>query len=81
MNPDVDESVVKDILNNNVGNDPILKYFTWEHLRDEALRTTSMKFAVMAAFVLENIPRSAERTAGLRKLLEAKDCIVRAKLP
>jgi len=28
----------------------------------------------------ELLPESAEKTTGLRKLLEAKDCFVRAKL-
>ncbi|MEM8271221.1 hypothetical protein Q4R99_19595 [Morganella morganii] len=28
----------------------------------------------------EQLPDGAEKSAGLRKLLEAKDCLVRAKL-
>lgn len=35
----------------------------------------------LALDMVASIPPSAERTAGLRKLLEAKDCLVRAMLP
>jgi hypothetical protein len=36
---------------------------------------------IMKHFAYENtLPDSAEKTAGLRKLLEAKDCLVRAAL-
>lgn len=30
---------------------------------------------------LESIPNSAEKSAGMRKLLEAKDCFVRSVVP
>lgn len=35
----------------------------------------------LALDVLAEIPDGPELTAGLRKLLEAKDCFVRASLP
>lgn len=35
----------------------------------------------VAAHVIERTPDGPELTAGLRKLLEAKDCFVRAVLP
>lgn len=61
--------------------EPIMKYFGFTHLRDPNLRAVSKPFALVALDVMENLPRSAERAAGLRKLLEAKDCFVRAALP
>jgi hypothetical protein len=34
----------------------------------------------MAQHIVETLPSNPERTAGLRKLMEAKDCIVRCSL-
>jgi len=62
-----------------MGGDPILQFFSYEHL-PERLRAVSKPFCDLAVWIDENIPDSSERSAGLRKLLEAKDCIVRAKL-
>lgn len=62
-----------------VSNYPILRYFTFEHLPEE-LQEISRPFAILAAQMAET-PRNAETSAGLRKLLEAKDCFVRAALP
>lgn len=55
-----------------------MKYFAWKHL-PERLQTVSLPFCQVAEFML-TLPDSAERAAGLRKLLEAKDCAVRAAL-
>lgn len=60
--------------------DPILQYFHYAHL-PPSLRDTSARFCDLARFMIDSLPRSAERTAGLRKLLEAKDCAVRANIP
>jgi len=60
-------------------NEPILKYFKYDHLPAH-LQTISKPFHVIAYEVLMGLPRSPERSAGLRKLLEAKDCAVRAAL-
>jgi len=57
----------------------MLKYFAFKHL-PPALQETSAGFARLACDIVNGTESSAERTAGLRKLLEAKDCIVRAKL-
>jgi len=59
---------------------PILRYFKYEHLTGD-LATTSRYFYQLAIQIEEMVPDSAEKSAGLRKLLEAKDCIVRASLP
>jgi hypothetical protein len=45
------------------------------------LKEVSKPFAEMAHNLDSNLPDGAEKSAGLRKLLEAKDCFVRAALP
>lgn len=60
--------------------DPILRYLEPNPNLPENLKKISSDVAHMAADMLDKIPRSAERTMGFRKLLEAKDCFVRAAL-
>jgi len=62
-----------------VQTDPILAFFNYEHL-SEKLKGVSMEFAELARVIVDVIPRNAERTVALRKLLEAKDAAVRASL-
>ena len=57
----------------------ILKYFKWEHLPAD-LREVSFPMAMVAKEMDRELPDCAEKIAGLRKLLEAKDCFVRARL-
>lgn len=57
--------------------DPILKYFHYKHL-PPSLAQISQEFCRLAVFIVQNTPRSAERTVALRKLLESKDCAVRS---
>lgn len=59
--------------------DPMLQFFRYEHLTGY-LQTVSKPFCDMATSVCLTLPRNPERTACLRKLLEAKDCAVRASL-
>lgn len=54
-------------------------YFTYGHL-PEHLQRVSRPFAELADTVTELLPDSPELTVCLRKLLEAKDCAVRAAL-
>jgi hypothetical protein len=56
----------------------ILKYFSYEHLRPE-LQEVSRPFCILARDMATRF-EGPELTAGLRKLLEAKDCLVRAAL-
>lgn len=56
----------------------ILKYFQYEHLPVH-LQEVSRPFSIIAHDFAENM-EGPEVTAGLRKLLEAKDCFVRAAL-
>lgn len=63
-----------------IATDPILRFFAYEHL-PEHLQATSALFAGAAGSIVKTVPRNAERTVALRKLLEAKDAAVRASLP
>ena len=62
-----------------IASDPILQFFHYAHLPPR-LQAVSMKFCETARFMIDALPRNAERSAGLRKLLEAKDCAVRANV-
>lgn len=59
--------------------DPILHYFHFAHL-PESLQVTSIKFYELACYTIAVLPRNAERSVALRKLLEAKDAAVRANV-
>jgi hypothetical protein len=56
-----------------------IKYFEYAHL-PEKLQEISKPIGDLAKWLEENLPDSPEKSAGMRKLLEAKDCFVRAKL-
>lgn len=58
---------------------PILKFFEYKHLPPH-LQEISKPIGDLAQQMAQSLPPSAETSAGLRKLLEAKDCFVRAKL-
>ena len=58
---------------------PIMKYFAFEHLPPK-LQEVSKPIGELAKAVDESLPDGAEKSAGLRKLLEAKDCFVRSAL-
>lgn len=58
---------------------PIMKYFEYQHLPAH-LQEVSKPIGDLAKQMDEQLPDGAEKSAGLRKLLEAKDCFVRAKL-
>lgn len=54
----------------------IFKFFAYDHL-PEPLRTISERSYLLAEEMLWYLPDCPELRAGLRKLLEAKDCFVR----
>lgn len=58
---------------------PIMKYFAYEHLPAH-LQEVSKPIGELAKEMDATLPDSAEKSVGLRKLLEAKDALVRAKL-
>jgi hypothetical protein len=58
----------------------IMKYFTYSHLKPE-LQAIAQPIAELAQLMDRTLPDGPEKSAGLRKLLEAKDCFVRQALP
>jgi hypothetical protein len=59
--------------------EPLLQFFAYAHL-PEHLQKISEPFSVLARSIVETAPRNPERTVALRKLLESKDCAVRAMI-
>jgi hypothetical protein len=59
--------------------EPMLQFFEFAHL-PEHLQEVSAHFCNLARHIVLVLPRNPERTTALRKLLEAKDCAVRARL-
>lgn len=59
--------------------EPLIQFFEYKHLPTE-LQVLSQPFCALAHHLVEALPRNPERTTALRKLLEAKDCAVRARL-
>jgi hypothetical protein len=57
--------------------EPMLQFFAYDHLMGE-LQEHSKPFGDLARRLVETLSCNPERTAALRKLLEAKDCAVRA---
>ena len=57
----------------------MLKYFEYGHL-PEHLQDVSKPIGQLAEKMDKELPDGREKSAGMRKLLEAKDCFVRAKL-
>lgn len=60
----------------------IIQFFAYEHL-PASLQEVSKPFGDLARSLVAaegGLPRNPERTVALRKLLEAKDAAVRAKL-
>ncbi len=58
----------------------IARYFAYDHLPTEGLREVSARCEHVAGLMIRDLPDGPELTTGLRKLLEAKDCFVRAAL-
>ena len=59
---------------------PSTTHFTHAHLPAGPLRDVSSQLGSLARDMVAQLPDGPELTAGLRKLLEAKDCFVRAAL-
>ena len=59
--------------------EPMMQFFDFSHL-PEHLAEISEPFCNLARHLVIVLPRNPERTTALRKLLEAKDCAVRARL-
>lgn len=57
----------------------LLQFFAYKHL-PEHLQDISRPFHAMASELDEILPNNSEKTAALHRLLESKDCAVRANL-
>ena len=57
-----------------------IKFFSHEHLPPK-LQEISKPIDELAKLMEETLPDGPEKSAGLRKLLEARDCFVRSILP
>lgn len=55
----------------------LIQFFAYHHLPDH-LQAVSKPFGDLAIELDRNLPNNPEKTVALRKLLEAKDCAVRA---
>ena len=56
----------------------VLQFFDNSHLPDGPIRDMSGQFIEFVDGLLGEVDDNPETTAGLRKLLEAKDCFVRS---
>lgn len=54
----------------------LMQFFEYDHLKPH-LQSVSKPFGELAKLIMR-LPRNPERTVALRKLLEGKDCAVRA---
>lgn len=59
---------------------PIIKFFAYDHLKGPQ-QAVSEEVAALANKMEDVLPDGPEKSAGLRHLLEAKDCFVRCTLP
>lgn len=57
----------------------LLQFFAYNHL-PEHLQKISEPFAKLAGVLEAELPSNPEKTTAFRKLLEAKDCAVRAAI-
>ena len=58
----------------------IMQFFEYAHLTSQPAREASQPFCELAKHILATTPRNPERTVALRKVLEAKDAGVRARI-
>jgi hypothetical protein len=72
---DAAEIRIREVL--KAADDPLLQFFQYAHLPAH-LQAVSEPFGELADHIIGSLPRNPERTVALRKLLEAKDCAVRA---
>lgn len=54
-----------------------IQFFDYEHL-PEGLQEVAKPLCELAKLMEEKLPDGPEKSAGMRKLLEAKDCFVRS---
>lgn len=74
---DEDKVIEEKLEAHRAGGEQLAQFFSYAHL-PAAKQEVSRNFARLAVVVYETVPRNAERTASVRKILEAKDAAVRA---
>lgn len=57
-----------------------LSWFEYEHLLEGDIRDTARRCSILAYDMASMFPDNPEITYGLRELLAAKDCFVRAAI-
>jgi len=60
---------------------PIMKYFGYAESPSLPSQEINKIFGDLARHLDHMIPDNQEKSAGFRKLIEARDCMVRARLP
>lgn len=58
----------------------MLRWFRFGQLPPGPIRQTSEACAALAKHMDDDLEEGPEKTAGMRKLLEAKDCFVRQRI-
>lgn len=59
---------------------PLVQFFEYKEEYPPDIEQVCMNFWELALWVDVNLPDNTEKTTALRKLLEAMDCAVRARL-
>lgn len=68
------------MMDNREHSHSIMRFFSYDHLPEGGPREASKMCSDLANYADQVLPACEESAAGLRKLLEAKDCFVRAAL-
>jgi hypothetical protein len=68
-----------DLSNRHPATQQLARFFDFAHLPED-LKRVSAPCCLLAERMISELPDGPELTTGLRKLLEAKDCFVRAAL-
>jgi len=74
------ECIERDLAGRHPATVQILRWFSADHLPEGPIQELSSIVGNHAHYVAGILPDGLELTTGLRKLLEAKDCFVRAAI-
>lgn len=77
---EADRKTTDDLMAAYKNGELIARHFRFAHLPLH-LQYVSRRWAELALWVIQNLPREPERTVALRKLLESKDAAVRTQVP
>jgi len=75
----MEKEIITDFADQFKPTTPIIQYFEYKHL-PEKLQVVSKRICDVAVYMDNSLPDGPEKSAGLRKLLEAKDCFIRANI-